>query len=103
MDLPSHFSPLYTNLTQCYHTRKSQLGDNPMAGKTLDTTELQDLRRRIYNGHDYSREEVRDAISTLRSQRMQSKGGGNGSGSKKKSSSKREQVDLSDLIQPGGE
>lgn len=69
--------------------------------EVLSHEQIQDLRRRIANGKDYSYQEVRQAIQTLRAQRERL---GDSSKAKKEESKQKkggggkQQVDLSDLL-----
>lgn len=60
---------------------------------TISTQELNDLRRRIYNGQSYTYEEIRQAIQAIRTDRNK-RGSASAEKKQKKSSSG---PDLSDL------
>lgn len=64
--------------------------------ETISTQQINDLRRRIANGRDYTYDEVRQAIEGLRTARQEA---GDSAAKKKQSSSKQKAKthDLSDL------
>lgn len=69
--------------------------------QTMDPTELNDLRRKIVNGREdeVSRDDLRAAIATLRSQRQKSRSQFNGKkASKKKASGKMSKDQADDLL-----
>lgn len=69
-----------------------------MTDETISPAEINDLRRRIANGRDYTEDEVRRAIGQIRAQRQAS--GDTYNANKKKSTGSKKKsapVDLSDL------
>lgn len=68
-----------------------------MTEETISPAEINDLRRRIANGREWTEDEVRKAIAQIRSQRQAS--GDTYNANKKKSPGKKKSspVDLSDL------
>lgn len=62
---------------------------------TISTQELNDLRRRIYQGGEYTQEEVKQAIAAIRTDRNTR--GQQSAEKKKKSSGSSKGPDLTDL------
>lgn len=62
-----------------------------MTDETISTADINDLRRRIANGREYSEDEIRKAISQIRSARSSS-----GDSATKRKQTKKS-TDLSDL------
>lgn len=62
--------------------------------ETLDQTQLNDLRRRIANGRDFTYDEVKEALRQIRQARQEA---GDSSTKKQAKNKQAADVDLSDL------
>lgn len=71
-----------------------------MPDQTISTQHLNDLRRRIANGHDYNYKEVKEAIQGLRQQRQEHGDNSSAPQNKKGGGGKKQEAkpDLSDLM-----
>lgn len=73
------------------------MSDEP---NTVSTQHLNDIRRRIVNGHPWTYDEVKEAIQALRAQRQEdAKKSSTSKGNGKKKGSKSTPVDLNDLLE----